>query len=678
MHQRRSVQRRSAQGGGRAAALSVCLSVLAACGGGDGASSQAPTQGEQTLAASKPGELLAFVKDRLRARAVHRQAAPGLGFSPSPAPALVAAAGLAGDSVLRSGSNVQEPGVDEQDLIKSNDRFIYTLDTTARNASAQQEVMLQAHRRLADGGIAPSATLALPVEAQTLPVTHGMLLAESVGKLAVVSESISIQGGIGPCGGPIDCIGGPTLVPAPWITSSSVQIHVVNASDAGELAIADRLNFSGRLLGTRLIGNALWVVTTYAPRLAVDALPLSATIGEREAALAQLSNTDVLPTLSSNGSPARPLLPDTDCYLQAGNAALGVEITTITMINLSSAELARQSRCVVGGSEALYLSAQSLYLATTRYAYPSGEAVWRYPAEITTDLHKFSLGAAAPRYRGSGSVKGHLGWDHKAKAYRLSEHNGDLRVLSFTGEVGWGIVADASNNSASPATLTVLRESATDQSLQPVAQLPNPRRPAPLGRPGEQVYAVRFLGDRAYLVTFRQIDPLYVLDLADPADPKAVGELEVTGFSDYLLPLRDGLLFGVGRQASDSGVVGGAKVSLFDVANPASPKELASLTFGERGSHTGVDFSAQGINVLSLPSVARIALPLTVLNSSAQPLQGLQRFEVNTAARTLTLKPMLQGPAGSSAPYDLWGDRSLQIGAQVYYLSQGRLHVRDW
>jgi hypothetical protein len=674
MHQRRFVQR-----SGRAAALLVLLGALVACGGGGGAPTSEQPQGEPALAASKSGELLAYVKDKLRARASQRQATPGAGLPPSAAPGLVAAAGPAGDSVLRSGSNVQEQGIDEPDLIKSDGQFIYTLDTTARNASAQPEVKLQAHRRLADGRIEATATLALPAETKALPVTHGMLLAESAAKLAVVSETVSFQGGIDPCGGLINCNGGPTLVPVPWIESSSVHLQVVNASASGGLAAGDRLTISGRLLGTRLIGNALFVVTTYAPRLAVDVLPSTAPPSEREAALALLSNNDVLPTLRINGSAPQPLLPDTDCYVQAKNASLGLEITTITTVDLASAGLTRQSRCIVGGSEAFYMSAQSLYLATTRYAYPGTELALRYPPQITTDLHKFSLAAAGPSYRGSGSVSGHLGWDHKAKSYRMSEHKGDLRVLSFTGELGWAVVADAASQPASPATLTVLRERAADQSLQPVSQLPNAQRPAPLGRPGEQVYAVRFLGDRGYLVTFRQVDPLYVLDLADPADPKTVGELKVTGFSDYLLPLRDGLLFGVGRQASDSGVVGGVKVSLFDVANPASPKELASQTFGERGSYTGLDLSAQGINMLSLPTVARIALPLVVWNTPpAQPQQGLQRFEVDTAARTMTLKSMLQAPPVSAAPYDLWGDRSLQIGNQIYYLSQGRLGVWNW
>lgn len=661
----------------------LVASALTACGGGEDSAPPAESGNDVALTASQPGELLNYAKTKLRARQAQRLATPDVMLPSGGAPGLAAAASPSGDAVLRSGTTVQEPGVDEDDLIKSDGNFIYTLDNHVDTSTGQPRPRLNAHRRLTDGGIEATAKLELAAEPGAYSVTHGIQLAPAAQRLAVLRESVTVSSLPLPCGPAVDCMA--PLLTMPAITSSKLHVQLVEAGSGGTLVAGDLVSLSGRLVGTRRIDNTLYVVSVHSPQLAVEALPASATAAEREALLAQLTTRDLLPTVSTNGSVPEPLVADTDCHVQAKNASLGLEITTITSFDLGSAGAARRSRCIVGGSEAIYMSTSSLVLATTRWAYTasSGAALWRYPAQISTDLHKFALEPAGVSYRGSGSVAGHLGWDTRRKPYRISEHNGDLRVLTFTGEFGWGAWADAASQPASPATLTVLRERPADKSLQVLATLPNAARPAPLGHPGEQVYAVRFLGERAYVVTFRQSDPLYVLDLTDPADPKAVGELQVPGFSDALFPLDNGLLFGVGKQASDTGVVGGVKVALFDVQDPAKPRELAVKTFGERGSMSGLDFSSHGLNLLAVGDQTRIALPLFLqAPNTATPQRGLQRFEVDTRARTLTLKSMIPGaavPAGAGYwSYDLWGERSLQIGDKLYYLSQGQLGAWDW
>ena len=279
-------------------------------------------------------------------------------------------------------------------------------------------------------------------------------------------------------------------------------------------------------------------------------------------------------------------------------------------------------------------------------------------------------------------MNGHLGWDQDRKSYRLSEHNGDLRVLTYTGSDGWFSIQDAASKPASPATLTVLRERASDQSLQPLATLPNTSRPAALGKAGEQVYAVRFVGDRAYLVTFRRADPLYVLDLSNPADPKAVGELTVAGFSEQLYPLANGLLLGVGRDADDKGVVGGIKLALFDVADPAKPSQRASFVMGGTYSSSAADYSRHGLNLFMRGNVARIALPVNLAppGPTFAPngwQAGLVRFEVDTEARTMRERPMV-GAASGNGERNPWLERSLQIEDQVFYLGAGELGAYAW
>ena len=111
---------------------------------------------------------------------------------------------------------------------------------------------------------------------------------------------------------------------------------------------------------------------------------------------------------------------------------------------------------------------------------------------------------------------------------------------------------------------------------------------AGLGK-GERIYSVRFIEETAYVVTFRQTDPLYTVDLSDPSDPKVLGELKILGYSAYLHPLGDDLLLGVGQDADERGRVEGTQVSIFDVSDPANPERIAQLTLA-KGSNSAVEY----------------------------------------------------------------------------------------
>jgi len=104
--------------------------------------------------------------------------------------------------------------------------------------------------------------------------------------------------------------------------------------------------------------------------------------------------------------------------------------------------------------------------------------------------------------------------------------------------------------------------------------------------PDERVYAARFMGDRLYVVTFRQVDPLFVIDLAAPAAPVLLGQLKVPGYSDYLHPINGTHLIGIGKDATDQGLVLGLKLALFDASTPTAPAEAYSLVLGDRGTQS--------------------------------------------------------------------------------------------
>ncbi|HRE91950.1 MAG TPA: beta-propeller domain-containing protein, partial [Myxococcota bacterium] len=98
---------------------------------------------------------------------------------------------------------------------------------------------------------------------------------------------------------------------------------------------------------------------------------------------------------------------------------------------------------------------------------------------------------------------------------------------------------------------------------------------------GERIFSVRFIADQGYVVTFRQVDPLYVIDLSNPANPRVTGELKIPGFSSYIHPLAPGYLLTAGRDGDDEGNVGGVKIEIFDVRDPTDPKSVQTAVLGD-------------------------------------------------------------------------------------------------
>ena len=637
---------------------------LAACGGGGGGAPEAPaSQDSVALSASRPGELTTYVQQRLRTldsqgRLGGGATLVGLPVTASPQPV----AGLAPPP--RSSTLVQEAGVDEADLIQTDGSHLYTLQPAAGEGPR-----VAVYARDTAGRALALGEVTLPTDgAQDIGV-EGMVFSSDQQSLAVLTQRwLSMP----PPENCADC----ASIAIAWMRST-VDVQRVDVSTPAAASAGERISIDGTLVDSRRIGDSLVLVTTHRPTLPVEVLPMGTSAADRAAAIARVTAAELLPRLRRNGGASEALLADTDCYLQPANASLDLALTTITVIDLRSPTLAHQSRCFVGGSEALYMSLGHLYVATTRWTVPDTTGALVFPPRMSTDIHKFALAGGSVAYRGSGEVDGHLGWNGEQKSYRLSEHNGDLRVLTYTGETGWGTARDSAT-APSPARLTVLRERSSDQTLQVLATLPNATRPAAIGKPGEQVYGVRFMGDKGYVVTFQRTDPLYVLDLSNPTDPRTLGELEVAGFSEVLVPLPNGLLLGVGRDADSAGRITGLKVALFDVSNPALPTQRDSLTLGAAGSMSALDFSRHGLNLLQVGNSARVALPVTLSSSDWTGWQtGLQQLQVDTTAGTLSARGLLGAREGSGGG-PLWLERSAQIGDQVYYLSQGVLQTHNW
>jgi hypothetical protein len=500
--------------------------------------------------------------------------------------------------------------------------------------------------------------------------------------------------------------------PLSWI-SGTTEVAVVDTASAMKTHYT--LGINAQLVNSRRINTTLYLVLRKrAQPTAFDAVWATNSKTSNEQQLEALNAADLLPRLTINGaSTPTPLLAPDSCLApvsSAGNAS--ADIMTLVAIQLNTAEPSVAARCFVGTSEAVYLSPANLYLATTRWVYtpgPSPDALW-YPPDMATDIHQFALDGLSMTYKGSGSVTGHLGFDQNRKSFRMGEHQGVLRVATQTAErwgpalaVGAGTAASATANASisSPVRLSLLKPTA-DKNLTLIGTLPNDRRPAAIGRSGEQLYASRFVGNRAYLVTYRLTDPLYVLDLSDPTDPHVAGELQVDGYSDYLFPLSERYLLGVGKDAKSDGSAGdgrfawyqGVKVSLIDVGNPAHPIEAAHHIVGLRGTDASVLHDHHGIallanNTLTQPNSVRVALPIRLHTAKPSYATGrlsdyygftrnqLSRFDIDLTTGALNMYDDLVG-TDSGIERDLTQDRAWLSSGQVHHYQNGRWQSWRW
>ncbi len=227
---------------------------------------------------------------------------------------------------------------------------------------------------------------------------------------------------------------------------------------------------------------------------------------------------------------------------------------------------------VLSDGQTVYSSTDRMAVATARWPEYDNNGQPVADETFNTLIHSFDItDPTTTNYVASGSVDGHL-----LSQYSLSEFDGKLRVATTAGDPWNG-------QDSSESFITVLAENG--QTLDTVGKVGG------IGE-GERIYAVRFMDEMAYVVTFRQVDPLYAIDLSDPANPTVLGELKIPGFSAYLHPVADGLLMGVGQAGTDDGFTTGSQVSLFDVSDPQNPQRIDQLDLGDQ-AHSQVEWDAK-------------------------------------------------------------------------------------
>lgn len=299
--------------------------------------------------------------------------------------------------------------------------------------------------------------------------------------------------------------------------AAAIEAAVYDITDRTKPVLLHTQGQSGSYLSSRMVGDHLYLVTQH--RVTDD-------INRAEPAT-------YVPLLYTDGQ-ASPLPAESVTLCPQPSEA---QYVVVTGLNTAQPAAHTASRAVMGGGANLYASASSLYVAVTDYIADS-----RLYLDITT-LLKFTLQDGQVAYAGTASVPGTL-----LNQFSMDEHEGYFRLVTTVSGAG--------------SNLYIL-----DKDLQTCGKLENVA-------PEESVYSVRFDGDIGYFVTFRQVDPLFTVDLTDPARPVILSALKIPGFSQYLHPYADGLLLGLGRDADpQTGAEGSLKLSMFDVSDPQQVAE---------------------------------------------------------------------------------------------------------
>ncbi|HWT22209.1 MAG TPA: beta-propeller domain-containing protein, partial [Solirubrobacteraceae bacterium] len=326
----------------------------------------------------------------------------------------------------------------------------------------------------------------------------------------------------------------------------------------------------------------------------------------------------------------------------------GLGVVTVLTIDMDRGLPWVDSDAVMSDAQTIYGSPGSLYVATQRWIDPDTPAD-ALPAGAATEIHRFAAAERAETaYRASGRVSGHL-----LNQFSLSEHRGDLRVATTETPVWMG-----GEEIPSESAVTVLREAGG--RLQAVGAVRG------MGR-GERIYSVRFIEDVGFVVTFRQTDPLYALDLTDPVAPRVAGELKIPGYSAYLHPLGDGLLLGVGQDATDDGRVTGTQLSLFDVSDLARPVRLHQRTIAPSSS-SQAEYDHHAFLYWAPSRLA--VLPVDVFGDDGGVFSGALGFSIDRAAGIAEAGRISHPPADGVAPPVL---RAAVVGERLFTLSDAGL-----
>ena len=514
------------------------------------------------------------------------------------------------------GTNVQVAGVDESDIVKTDGEHLYIARLDRLHVA-----------KIREGGVDFIASLRIGGRHGGAGGPRELLISGNT--LLAIGSSFddAVHFGLG------------SRAPR---RADRIWVYEIDISDPASPRIIRSLHSYGSFSTARLVGSSVRLVLEAAPQIDFFHSGFYSSAGTAESGenwedwIERAPLSDWLPRFAMidhrnfswrtgyTVACERVHLPADGDLIAPGPLSLSAfGLTTLITFDLSGDEgISRWgSTAIAADEEAVYATSSSLYVASLDTAED-------------TAIHRFDLSdPAEPAYDATATVRGNL-----INQFAMSEYDGHLRVA-------------ATNWRTWPTESSVTVFDVGDD-LKEVGKVTG------LG-PTESIFAVRFLGDRGFVVTFRQVDPLYVLDLSDPTAPAVTGELKIPGFSRYLHPLGGGLLLGVGQDADpETGWAEGLQVSLFDVSDPAAPAQIARLPLGRAESAAEFDHRAFTYH----DGVAYLPAQASTNRWWVEPgdPEGVL-YAVRVGERTLSLAATLPFP---SSPL-----RSVPVAEQLHVLS---------
>ncbi len=516
-----------------------------------------------------------------------------------------------------SQTNVQEAGVDEADIIKHNDHaifFLYRDNSTSQRA----KIGVTTFAEILNGKTKPNITIT--------PRGNPSELYLSGEKLVVISSyDFTWDIPIKPAPGEIEQLKRANETP-------SFIVEIYNIKDINDIQKLHEFKIDGYVQTSRVVDNKLYLVSRFNPtiqrdypRIYVDApecktyfygngtVPSEPDVVEGGGGSESGGNVtpekdikdqrgivgddykkyarcyglmvddkkgfyrwdydhpniiseNLIPKVHIDNTTEKALVTPETLYASDKKDQEAV-ITTVTKIAIATGTV-EESASVLGYSNTVYASPKALYIVSDKY--PIFYSFEHFKSRSA--IYRFTLGDNLA-YNAAGFVNG-----TPLNQFSLSEYNNTLRIATSEG-FSW-----QNNTVNSLYTLKAIQNNLVIQGVL-----------SGLGKKGETIRSVRFMGNRGYIVTFRQTDPFYTLDLSDPAHPKKAGELHIDGFSSYLHPISQDLILGFGRDATPQGQALGLKLELFDVSDFAHPVSIDSYTLPGNYTRSEIEYNHKAL-----------------------------------------------------------------------------------